>query len=200
MKGYNSDYDRGDKKASYLINCVDYNIAGLCFVGQVDSVDVTIDEYNLSIQGVADSVTQNYMQGHLFAERYFGSDGTPYLDIHYTNHGNEKIYPNFFHYHKIRFEDREMKRNGIDMEVRAVDKKQLMEYISQRREIEFNYMGNKYSITYGVIDEREVISFCQFYQETTEVENVEELLNVTRGGITVLEMLESLSEGDIWIS
>ncbi len=76
---------------------------------------------------------------------------------------------------------------------------ELSEYVSQGREIEFEYKGKKYSITYGVLDGKEVISFCQFYQETTEVTSVDELIKVAREGVTVQEMLESLSEDKIWI-
>ena len=56
-----------------------------------------------------------------------------------------------------------------------------------------------YSITYGRIDGKDVISFCEFYKETTEVETAEELLSVERDGISVLSMLQSLKEKDIWI-
>ena len=76
---------------------------------------------------------------------------------------------------------------------------QLREYVSQGREIEFQFSGKKYSITYGVISGKEVISFCEFYQETTEVETVDELIKVERDGVTVLHMLESITEEDIWI-
>lgn len=76
---------------------------------------------------------------------------------------------------------------------------QLSEYVSEGREIEFEYRGKKYSITYGVLDGKEVISFCEFYQETTEVTSVYELIKVERDGVTVLEMLESLPEDKIWI-
>ena len=76
---------------------------------------------------------------------------------------------------------------------------QLREYVSEGREIEFKFNGTKYSITYGVIDGKNVISFCEFYQETTEVETVNELIKVERDGVTVLHMLESITEEDIWI-
>ena len=76
---------------------------------------------------------------------------------------------------------------------------QLREYVSEGREIEFKFNGKKYSITYGVIDCKNVISFCEFYQETTEVETVDELIKVERDGVTVLHMLESITEEDIWI-
>lgn len=78
-------------------------------------------------------------------------------------------------------------------------KQELFNYIEHGREIEFTFQNRKYSITYGIIEGKEVISFCEFYQETTEVETAEELINVTREGVTVLQMLESLTEEDIWI-
>jgi len=78
-------------------------------------------------------------------------------------------------------------------------KQELYDYIDQGREIEFIFQNKKYSITYGVIEGKEVISFCEFYQETTEVETAEELMNVTRGGVSVLKMIESITEEDIWI-
>ena len=76
---------------------------------------------------------------------------------------------------------------------------QLREYVSEGREIEFKFNGKMYSITYGVLDGKDVISFCEFYQETTEVETVDELIKVERDGVTVLHMLESITEEDIWI-
>lgn len=78
-------------------------------------------------------------------------------------------------------------------------KQELFNYIEQGREIEFVYQNKKYSITYGVINGKEVISFCEFYQETNEVETAEELINVTRDSVSVLQMLESITEEDIWI-
>ena len=78
-------------------------------------------------------------------------------------------------------------------------KELLAEYVECGNEIEFKFNDRMYSITYGVIGEKEVISFCEFYKETTEVETFEQLLNVTRDGITVLQMWESLTEEDVWI-
>jgi len=80
-----------------------------------------------------------------------------------------------------------------------MNKEQLISYIKGGREIEFQYKGKKYSITYGVIDGKDVISFCEFYQFTTEVESAEELLEVERDGVTVLEMLEAVSDDDIFV-
>ncbi|MGN0701639.1 MAG: hypothetical protein ACI4KL_00435 [Lentihominibacter sp.] len=75
----------------------------------------------------------------------------------------------------------------------------LKDYIEHGREVEFDYNGKRYSITYGLIDGQEVISFCEFYKETTEITTAEDLLNVSRDGVSVREMWESLNEDDVWI-
>lgn len=75
----------------------------------------------------------------------------------------------------------------------------LKEYIDCGREIEFKYNDKMYSITYGVIDNKEVISFCEFYKETTEVITFDELIEVSRDGVTLLQMWESLTEENVWI-
>lgn len=87
----------------------------------------------------------------------------------------------------------------FDRSEKEMKKEQLKEYVANGREIEFEYKGKEYSITYGVIDGQEVISFCEFYKETTEVQTYEELLKVSRDGVTVAEMWESLKENDIWL-
>ena len=54
-------------------------------------------------------------------------------------------------------------------------------------------------ITYGKINGRSVISFCEFYKESTEAETPAELLKIKRDNTTVLDMLQSLTDNDIWI-
>lgn len=78
-------------------------------------------------------------------------------------------------------------------------KQQLKDYIDCGNEIEFKYNGKMFSITYCEIDGNELISFCEFYQETTEVSSFGDLLNVKRDGVSVLQMWESLTETDVWI-
>ena len=79
-------------------------------------------------------------------------------------------------------------------------KELLREYIDSGREIEFKYNDKMYSITYGVIDEKEVISFCEFYKQSIEVETFEELTKLVYGDVTVLEMWQSVTEDDVWIT
>lgn len=76
---------------------------------------------------------------------------------------------------------------------------QLIELIDCGREIEFQCDGKKFSITYGVIDGEEVISFCEFYKESTEVKTAEELLEVQRYGKSVKDMISEITQNDIWI-
>ena len=71
--------------------------------------------------------------------------------------------------------------------------------VTEGHEIEFVYEGRKYSATYGEINEKEVISFCEFYQDSIEVETIDELLNIIYNNIKVSDMIEKLTDGDIWI-
>ncbi len=80
-----------------------------------------------------------------------------------------------------------------------MNKKELEEYINQGNEIEFIYNNKKFSITYGEFNGKEMISFCEFNKETTEVKTVEELLEVKRYGISVEQMLLECKEKNIWI-
>jgi hypothetical protein len=80
-----------------------------------------------------------------------------------------------------------------------MNKEQLADYVAHGREIEFKYNGKMYSITYSPVGMEDFISFCEFYQEPIDVKTVDELIKVTWDGVTVLQMLESLSEQDIWI-
>lgn len=44
---------------------------------------------------------------------------------------------------------------------------QLLDLIKHGREIEFKYNNKMYSITYGRTNGEYVISFCEFYKEST---------------------------------
>lgn len=78
-------------------------------------------------------------------------------------------------------------------------KELLKEYVYYGREIEFEYKGKMYSITYSLADQEDFISFCEFYKEPTNVKTFEELLEISRGGVTVLQMWESLTEENVWV-
>ena len=78
-------------------------------------------------------------------------------------------------------------------------KEELIELIETGREIKFTYNKKRYSVTYSNEDVKDYISFCEFYKEPTDVSSVDELCNVVRDGVTVLEMLESITEKDVTI-
>ncbi len=78
-------------------------------------------------------------------------------------------------------------------------KEQLFSYIEEGREIDFEYNDKKYSITYSPSWENDYISFCEYYQDTSDVKTPEELIGVERDGVTVLQMLEELPDNKIWI-
>ena len=46
-------------------------------------------------------------------------------------------------------------------------KEQLKEYIECGNELEFKYNNKPYSITYGTFNNERLISFCEFYKEST---------------------------------
>ena len=78
-------------------------------------------------------------------------------------------------------------------------KEALVNYITHGREIEFKYNDKMYSITYSPSWMEDFISFCEFDKETSDVKEINELLDITREGVTVLEMWESISEKDVWV-
>lgn len=182
------------------VNRKDYNKAGSSSVGKVTSVVEFNDLHSMSSHGTPNSVSKNYKNGKLNSERYYDKNGDAYLDIDYTNHGNSKLHPNVPHEHSIHFDKNgNMHRDDPTIGGKKMKKEQIISYINNGREIEFRYKGKMYSLTYGRLDGKHVISFCEFYKETTEVEVAEDALLIVRDGHTVLEMMESLTEKDIWI-
>ena len=71
--------------------------------------------------------------------------------------------------------------------------------VDEGHEIEFVYEGRKYSVTYGEINEKEVISFGEFNKDSIEVETVNELLDIVYDNKKVSDMVASLTEDDVWI-
>ena len=76
---------------------------------------------------------------------------------------------------------------------------ELKELVETGREIEFIYDEKRFSITYGEVDGIDVISFCEFYQESTEVQDFDSLLKISRYGKTLSEMILSVDEEQIEI-
>jgi hypothetical protein len=72
----------------------------------------------------------------------------------------------------------------------------LNELVTTGREIEFDYKGKQYSITYYNDNRKKYISFCGFYKETLDVSSVDELWNSTYKNISVKDMILSINEDD----
>lgn len=78
-------------------------------------------------------------------------------------------------------------------------KEQLFEWVDTGRELELNYKGKNYSIIYPEIDNKRIISFCQFDDEVLDVATVDELWNSTYKGIKLSDMLSSIPEDDVYV-
>ena len=75
----------------------------------------------------------------------------------------------------------------------------LKKWVRTGRELEFNYKGKDYSITYYNDDRKDFISFCEAYDETVDVATVDELWNSTYKGIKLSDMLSSIPENDVYV-
>ena len=75
----------------------------------------------------------------------------------------------------------------------------LKKWVRTGRELEFNYRGKDYSITYYNDDRKDFISFCEAYDETVDVATVDELWNSTYKGIKLSDMLSSIPEDDVYV-
>ena len=78
-------------------------------------------------------------------------------------------------------------------------KEQLFEWVDTGRELEFNYKGKDYSITYFRKNRKICISFCEFYKETLDIATVDELWISTYKGIKLSDMLSSIPEDDVYV-
>lgn len=76
-------------------------------------------------------------------------------------------------------------------------KEQLFKWVDTGRELELSYKGKNYSIIYPEIDNKRIISFCQFDDEVLDVTTVDELWNSTYKGIKLSEMLSSIPEDEV---
>ena len=76
-------------------------------------------------------------------------------------------------------------------------REELFEYTEEGHEIEFKFNGIWHSITYWEYDTNVFgFSFCEFDQEPINVKTFDELINLNYKGVTVMKMLETVSEDD----
>lgn len=73
-------------------------------------------------------------------------------------------------------------------------------WIACGREIEFEYSGKRYSVTYGVNDKDEKrIYFCEFYQPDTEFIDANDFMKNSKIGEHFLsDIWEDVTEVDIF--
>lgn len=76
-------------------------------------------------------------------------------------------------------------------------KEQLKDWVNTGREIEFDYKDKRYSITYYGDNRVNYISFCEFYEETLDVADVETLWISTYKGMDVGKILSSITENEM---
>lgn len=61
-------------------------------------------------------------------------------------------------------------------------------------EIEFTYLGKRYSITYFEESGQRLISVCQFYKEPKEVKTASEVLKLKIGTLTLEKIFAKLPD------
>ena len=100
------------------VHNADCNPAGSKSVREVESVQTLEDAHSLPLKSKPNSAIQNYKEGNLVTERYYGFDGKPYLDIDYTDHGNPKMHPIVPHEHYISFDSGRFSREKIGRKIK----------------------------------------------------------------------------------
>ncbi len=71
------------------------------------------------------------------------------------------------------------------------------ELVRGRREIEFFYLGHRYSITYYEDDRKNFISVCQYYHKPVDVKDADELLKLKIGRRTLEQIFSLLPDNAI---
>ena len=68
------------------------------------------------------------------------------------------------------------------------------ELIEAGREIEFQYRGKRYSITYYNDERGKGISVCRFFGKPADLRNADEVFQLTIGGITLERIFADLPD------
>ncbi len=90
---------------------VTYNTANSSKVRKVDVV-TNGNSHSVPIMYLPNSVYRNHGKNGLLSERYYNSEGEPYLDIDYTNHGNSGRHPIVPHQHTIKYSNNKFNRES----------------------------------------------------------------------------------------
>ena len=80
-----------------------------------------------------------------------------------------------------------------------MNKEELLQILKDGEEIEFKYNDKMFSITFFNDNGKAKISFCEFYKEPIDVDNVDELLKIKWDNVSVEKMLSKLKEDNIMI-
>ena len=94
----------GTKGSSEPKSGTNYNLARSSFVKKVESIEIGINAHKVPSKYKPNTVYQKYLNGEIREERYYNSNGDPYLDIDYTDHGRPDIHTNP-HQHIIKIKD-----------------------------------------------------------------------------------------------
>lgn len=73
-------------------------------------------------------------------------------------------------------------------------KNELITYYKTGREIEFIYKNKKYSLTYFLKHNKKYFSFCEFYKDTYETDNIDELWNASYNNEIIGNILLTIGE------
>lgn len=88
-----------------------FNHAKSKSVKVVELIIVSYSIRSVPVTAKPNSVHITIHKRGLHSERYFDEDGSPYLDIDYTNHGNPKMHPVVPHEHTITVKDGKFSRD-----------------------------------------------------------------------------------------
>ena len=76
----------------------------------------------------------------------------------------------------------------------------LKELLKDGHELEFEYGGKKYSLTWSDLEgESGVLSFCEFQKEDIASSDIDEILDAVYNGQKVADIIEALDEKEVEI-
>lgn len=115
--GASSFHNEVSNQANNPIAGVDYNSAGSSEVDLVTEVSSLKMGEKMPVTSSPNSVAQKKNGDEAVTERYFNSNGEPYLDIDYTDHGNPKTHPVVPHKHDISYNNGKFRREEPGKEI-----------------------------------------------------------------------------------
>jgi hypothetical protein len=80
-----------------------------------------------------------------------------------------------------------------------MDRDFIIQLIKDGHKIEFEYYGKRYYITCDNIDNMPLITFCEFNKEPNKVKDIAALLAFNYKEKIVGDILDCLSEDDVWV-